>query len=135
MWSWKVMTRREIVSIVIPAYNAEQFIGDSVKSCFSQTYRPIEIIVVNDGSKDATVNVVESLSDLIPDNNVELRLVDVHENKGAANALNSGFSTAKGDYICWLSADDLYIDKEKIQCQLESMNKKKSHGVISEIHT
>jgi len=123
----EIMARKETVSIVIPAYNAEQFIGDAIKSCFSQTYRPMEVIVVNDGSKDATVNVVESLSALVPDNNVELRLTNVHENKGAANALNLGFSNAKGDYICWLSADDMYVDKDKTQYQLEFMSKKGVH--------
>jgi hypothetical protein len=112
-----------LVSIVIPAYNAAEFISDAIASIISQHYRPIEIVVVNDGSIDATVDVVKDSSKSMPDN-TELRIINIGENKGAANALNVGFSFAKGDYICWLSADDMFIDKMKIQNQLASMNTK-----------
>ncbi len=113
----------ELVSIVIPAYNAEGYIKDALKSCFNQTYRPIEIVVVNDGSTDNTVNVVNSLYASITDSRVTLKVIDISENKGAANALNVGFSKAEGDYICWLSADDIIIDKKKTQKQINYMKK------------
>jgi glycosyltransferase involved in cell wall biosynthesis len=57
---------------------------------------------------------------------LELRLVNVGENKGAGNALNVGFSNAKGDYVCWLSADDMFVDKMKIQRQVDYMNRKRA---------
>jgi glycosyltransferase involved in cell wall biosynthesis len=117
------MNGNESVSVVIPAYNAERFIVDAIKSCFNQTYRPIEILVINDGSTDSTVDVVNGLSDIIPDDKVELRLIDIGENRGAANALNVGFSSAKGAYICWLSADDMFVDKKKVEKQVAQMNK------------
>lgn len=120
------MIRKKLVSIVIPAYNAEEFIEDSVKSCFSQTYRPIEVIVVNDGSTDSTVPVVNDLYHSISNKGSELRIINVGENKGAANALNVGFSSAQGDYICWLSADDIFIDKRKVQKQVDFTDKTKS---------
>jgi len=123
------MSGKELVSVVIPAYNAEKFIEDSVKSCFGQTYRPIEVIVVNDGSTDSTVNVVNDLSSLIPDNKLELRTIDIGQNKGAANALNVGFTNTSGDYICWLSADDMFLDKKKIEKQVYWM--KKTRAMLS----
>lgn len=120
------MKEKETVSIVIPAYNAESFISEAIKSCFSQTYRPIEVIVVNDGSKDSTVDVVNGLSEIVPDKQLELRIIDIDQNKGAANALNVGFSNAKGVYICWLSADDMFICKEKTERQVFVMNATKA---------
>ena len=120
------MIREEKVSIVIPAYNAEKFIEDAVKSCFNQTYRPIEIIIVNDGSTDSTVNVVSNLSDLSPDHRLELRVIDIGENKGCGNALNVGISSAEGDYICLFAADDAFIDKRYVQKQVDCMNKTKA---------
>jgi glycosyltransferase involved in cell wall biosynthesis len=117
------MNAKEIVSVVIPAYNAENFIKDAVKSCFSQTYRPIEVVVVNDGSTDSTVDVVDNLHNSIPDREIELRIVDIRKNQGIANALNAGFSDAKGNFICWLSADDMFIDARKIESQVVHMRK------------
>jgi len=120
------MGEKDIVSIVIPAYNAERFIKEAVTSCFNQTYRPVEIVVVNDGSTDSTVGVVNDLSKAVPSSGLELEMIDIGENKGAANALNVGFSKAKGAYICWLSADDIFIDRKKIETQLAHVNKAKA---------
>jgi len=116
-------SQKELVSVVIPAYNAERFIEDSVGSCFNQTHRPIEVVVVNDGSTDATPDVVNDLCDSVPDNEVELRMIDIGENKGAANALNVGFSNAQGDHICWLSADDMFLDEGKVERQVDFMSR------------
>lgn len=117
------MSAKTIVSVVIPAYNAEEFIEDAVKSCFSQTYAPIEVVVVNDGSTDATGEVVGNLSSSVPCGRAELRLLNVGENRGAANALNLGFAAAEGAYICWLSADDVFVDIEKTRKQVEAMER------------
>ncbi len=117
------MSKKIMVSVVIPAYNAEEFIEDAVKSCFNQTYSHIETIVVNDGSTDATTNKVKDLADSLPNSEFSLKLIDIGENMGAANALNVGFSNAEGAYVCWLSADDMFIDIEKIKKQIEFMKK------------
>ena len=117
------MNKNMMVTVVIPAYNAEEFIEDAVKSCFNQTYRPMETIVVNDGSTDTTADKVEVLADALCRSDFELRLIDVGKNMGAANALNVGFSSAKGAYVCWLSADDIFIDREKIKKQIGYMKR------------
>lgn len=112
----------ETVSVVIPAYNAESFITDAVKSCAAQTYRPLEVVVVNDGSTDNTTTIVEKLqkSSLA---GIELKLINININQGAANAVNEGFTNAKGEFVCWLSADDMYIDRRKVEKQLKRMKK------------
>jgi glycosyltransferase involved in cell wall biosynthesis len=117
------MEQLQLASVVIPAYNAEVFIDDAVKSCVTQTRRPLEVIVVNDGSTDFTVKRVNRLADSYSDSRLELRVIDVGVNKGAANALNLGFSNAEGDYICWLSADDIFLDREKVGRQVDYMNR------------
>jgi len=117
------MRCENLASVVIPAYNAEDFIEDAVRSCLAQTYRPLEILVVNDGSTDSTVDKVKNLANLVPRSHVDLSVLNVGENRGAANALNLGFSRAEGEYICWLSADDIFIDRRKIGKQVECTNK------------
>ena len=121
------MNENTRVSVVIPAYNAEDFIEDAVKSCFRQTYRPLETVVVNDGSTDATANKVKSLARSLPADSFELRVIDIGNNMGAANALNVGFSNAEGEYICWLSADDMFIDKEKVTKQVAHMKRTRAN--------
>jgi glycosyltransferase involved in cell wall biosynthesis len=117
------MNENMMVTVVIPAYNAAEFIEDAVKSCFNQTYRPMEVIAVNDGSTDATASEVKALADAFSSSDFELRLIDVGKNMGAANALNLGFSHAKGAYVCWLSADDVFIDREKVKKQIARMKR------------
>jgi len=111
----------DMVTIVIPAFNAENFVGEAVKSCFNQTHRPIEIVLVNDGSKDRTAERFEKLKATLDTQNFRLRLINLKTNTGAANALNVGFSYANGSYICWLSVDDVFIEKKKIEKQLRYM--------------
>lgn len=116
------LENKETVSVIIPAYNAEAFITEAIKSCAAQTYRPIEVVVVNDGSTDATPTIVKKIGNTLR-SKIELNLTDVNPNQGAANALRIGFSNAKGKFVCWLSADDLFIDKEKVARQVQCMER------------
>ena len=120
------MSIEPLISVVIPAFNAQKFIQDAIYSIFSQTYRPLEIIVVNDCSLDLTSEIAHSLEAKCPDK-IELKVIDLKQNEGAANALNTGFIQAKGEYICWLSADDYYVDKNKIENQYTHM---KNNGYL-----
>ncbi|MFZ0847075.1 MAG: glycosyltransferase family A protein [Pseudolabrys sp.] len=98
------------VSVLIPAFNAEKFIGDTLKSVFRQTWKNIEIIVVNDGSTDGTAAVVKRLA------RTNLTLIE-QENRGQTAALNKGLKHATGDFVQYLDADDL-IDPDKIEQQM-----------------
>ena len=87
------------VSIVIPVYNAEEYIRDCVESALSQDYDDVEIIAVNDGSSDGSLKILEEYSDRI-------KIVS-KQNGGTASALNVGIKSMQGEWFKWLSADDL----------------------------
>lgn len=100
----------ELVSILIPAYNAEKWIADTIKSAIGQTWPNKEVIIVDDGSKDRTLQIAKQF---------ESKSVKVisQENKGAAAARNKALELAQGDYIQWLDGDDL-LAPDKITLQL-----------------
>lgn len=99
------------VSIVIPAYNASNYLSEAIDSALAQTYPNVEIIVVNDGSKDngETERVALSYGD-------KIRYFS-KENGGSSSALNLGISKMTGEWFSWLSHDDLYMP-EKIEKQI-----------------
>lgn len=96
----------DLVSIVIPAYNASNYLAEAIESALNQTYRNFEIIVVNDGSPDngATREVAMRYKDRI-------RYFE-KENGGCASALNYGIKAMKGKWLSWLSHDDLYLPEK-----------------------
>lgn len=97
------------VSVIIPAYNAEQFIADTVQSVLDQTFQDFEIIVVDDGSKDGTVAALGAFGDRIQ--------VHCQSNAGVAKARNNGVRLARGTWIAFLDADDLWLPT-KLEKQL-----------------
>jgi glycosyltransferase involved in cell wall biosynthesis len=102
-----------LVSILIPAYNAEKWIAHTITSALTQTWQNTEIIIVDDGSKDETLAIARSFES----DNVK---VFTKENQGAAATRNKAFSICKGDYVQWLDADDL-LAPEKISKQMEAL--------------
>lgn len=90
------------ISVIIPAYNVEKYILKALNSVVNQTYHDIELIVVNDGSTDKTLNIVENFWKRVKP---EGKIISI-PNGGLANARNIGIKNAKGDYICNLDADD-----------------------------
>ena len=97
------------VSVIIPAYNAADFIRETIESVLAQTYRDLEVIVVNDGSTDGTMARLREFGDRIR----------VHEqlNGGVARARNAGVNLARGTWIAFLDADDLWMP-QKLERQL-----------------
>ena len=102
------------VSIVIPAYNASNYLAEAIDSALAQTYSNVEIVVVNDGSKDngATEKVALSYGDKIK--------YYRKENGGSSSALNMGIANMTGEWFSWLSHDDIYAP-EKLEKQIECM--------------
>ena len=92
----------ELVSIVIPVYNAENFIEESIESCLRQDYSNIEIIVVNDGSIDNTTNVLKKY-----DNIYNVKIIEYENNRGKVYAINKGIEQCQGKYIAIHAADDV----------------------------
>ncbi|MGQ9856957.1 MAG: glycosyltransferase family 2 protein [Fervidobacterium sp.] len=96
------MDKQELVSVIIPAYNLESYIERSLRSVLEQTYENIEIIVVNDGSKDKTAQVAEKI---LRNAGKSYRIIN-QENQGVSVARNIGLSVAQGKYIKFLDGDD-----------------------------
>ena len=88
-----------MISVVIPLYNKEHQIAKTLQSVFAQTYTDYEIVIVNDGSTDNSVEVVEKI------NNPRIRMIN-QQNAGVSAARNKGIEEAKGEYIALLDADD-----------------------------
>jgi len=108
-----------LVSVIIPAYNAEKFIADTLDSVFAQTYRPIEVLVVDDGSTDKTAKIIKEFqaSKVNRSNRTNLTYI-YQENSGPSKARNVGIKAAKGEYIAFLDADDLWT-KNKLEKQIK----------------
>jgi len=100
-----------MISVVIPAYNHERFIGAAIESVLKQTLDDLELIVVDDGSTDSTAEIIQS--------NDDPRLTYYYqENQDAYNTINRGIGLAKGDFIAILNSDDIY-DLNRLQKLIE----------------
>ncbi len=109
-----------LVSVIIPAYNSEKYIKEAVGSVGRQTYKNVEIIVVDDGSIDGTANVVKECS------NVRYFYKD---NGGISSARNMGVRESKGDYIAFLDSDDLWTPI-KIESQMKTFAERSELDIV-----
>lgn len=109
------MSDLPLVSVIIPVYNGEEFIADAIQSATTQTYRNLEIVVVDDGSKDSSLEIVQSLA--AKDDRIR---VIAQANGGVAKARNTAIAAARGDFIAPLDADDLWLPT-KIERQTACM--------------
>ena len=109
------------VSIIIPVYNGENYLSEAIDSALRQTYQNVEIIVVDDGSKDKTKEVALSYGDKIK--------YFCKENGGTSTALNLGIANMTGEYFSWLSHDDMYYPN-KIKRQVEELGKLENKDTI-----
>lgn len=103
------------ISIIIPVYNGSNYMREAIDSALAQTYKNFEVIVINDGSRDGgkTLEIAKSYGDRI-------RLVD-KPNGGVASALNAGIGAMTGEYVSWLSHDDLY-PADKLEKQVSFLS-------------
>lgn len=104
---------RPLVSVIIPCFNSAQYIKETIVSVLDQSWKNVEIIIVDDGSTDSTIDIVNQFSDS------KIKLIR-QNNQGACKARNVGFQNSVGDYIMYLDADDL-LSKFKIEYQLRSL--------------
>lgn len=107
-----------MVSVIIPAYNRENTIERAVMSVLNQTYKDLELIVVDDCSKDNTVGVLKSIKD------DRLKIIELEKNSGACVARNVGIENAQGDYIAFQDSDDEWL-LDKLEKQMAIFEKEK----------
>lgn len=114
------MSENALVSVIIPAYNAEKYIQETLDSILNQSYKNIEIIVINDGSTDYTEGVLQKYSDS-----------RIHyfskKNEGVSIARNTGFEESKGEYIVFFDADDI-MSVDFVEKRLEKLENNKELG-------
>src|SRR5215471_10518887 len=113
---------KPLVSILIPAYNAEEWIETTIQSALGQTWQRKEIIIVDDGSRDGTAAVARRFA------SKEVAVVST-ENQGAAAARNRALQISQGDYIQWLDADDL-LAPDKIERQLAALREADGRRIL-----
>ena len=97
-----------LVSVVVPAYNAQQSLARCIQSILSQTYSPIEIIVVNDGSQDQTDEIAQEF--------IEQIIYISQGNQGETSARNRGFSVTRGEFISFIDHDDYWAPEFVVEC-------------------
>lgn len=120
------INEKGLVSIVMPAYNCEKYIGDAIKSVINQTYKNWELIVLDDGSKDSTVNIINGLAQ--QDKRIKFYLNE--KNQGVSATRNRGISIAKGEWIAFLDSDDMW-QKEKLEMQMSLKEKVNAEFVFT----
>jgi glycosyltransferase involved in cell wall biosynthesis len=109
------------ISVIIPAYNAERTILETIASVQQQTFSDFDLIVINDGSKDRTLELLHNITD-------ERLKIFSYENGGVCVARNRGISHATGEFIAFLDADDLWTS-DKLEAQLTALQQHPEAGV------
>lgn len=104
-----------LVSVILPAYNASNYIREAIESILNQTYNNFELIIINDGSTDNTVQIIGTYKDS------RIKLINNGENKGLIYSLNRGVELASGEYIARMDADDISLP-HRFEKQIEVMN-------------
>jgi len=115
-----VLVSRPLVSLVIPAYNSERYLGEAIESALDQTYAPVETIVVDDGSSDGTVEVARTYSGIT--------LIE-QENRGPSAARNRGFAASRGEFIAFHDSDDV-MTPDKLAVQVGHMLENTAVGCV-----
>ena len=118
----------ELVSIIVPVYQAQEYIKATMDSVKAQTYGSWELLLVVDGEKDPTIPIIQEYVQKTEENRI--RLIVQMENKGAALARNRGVQEAEGRYIAYLDADDLW-SSDKLKKQLAYMHKQDAAFVFT----
>ena len=113
-----------IVSVIIPVYNGERYLAETIESVIAQTEVNWEIIAVNDGSTDISQTILEGYAKKIPD---RIRVIAV-ENRGVSRARNTAVAAARGTYVAFLDQDDLWAPR-KLERQVEMFSRDKNLGI------
>ena len=115
-------TERPLIAAIIPCYNGARYLADAIESVLSQTYRPLEVIVIDDGSTDGTPDVIRSFGGRIRS--------DRQRNVGVAAARNHGVRLATARFLSFLDADDLW-PADKLRLQMAALESDTSLGLVT----
>lgn len=106
-----------VVSVIMAAYNSERFIGAAIESVLGQTYQELELLIIEDGSTDGTLAVIQSYTDK------RIRVLINDKNRGTLYSMRHGVSEARGEYIAVLDSDDM-AEPERLRKQVAILRRK-----------
>ncbi|GJQ04875.1 glycosyltransferase [Capnocytophaga canimorsus] len=122
-----IIAQNELVSVVIPCYNAEKYIKECLQSVLNQVYQNFEILLIDDASEDKTLEIVSKINDR------RIKIFQNTTNKGIVYALNRGISKAKGIYIARLDSDDL-MQPDRIAKQVAFLRENQEYAMVGTNH-
>ena len=114
-----------LVTIIIPCYNTERFVVETIESCLKSSYQNLEILVIDDGSTDNSAQLIKNIANKNP----TVQYI-YQKNKGLSSARNTGIDSAKGDFLMFLDADDL-IYQNKIKIQVDFLQKNPKYDLLA----
>ena len=114
------------ISVLMPAYNVEQYVGDAIESILNQTFTDFEFIIINDGSTDKTASIITKYAK----RDKRIKFVNHSKNKGLISVLNEGLDLCSGEYIARFDSDDISLS-ERFEKQVVYMDKHPECGVVS----
>lgn len=120
--------QKGLVSIISPCYNGEKYVGNFLDSVLKQTYKDIELIVVNDGSVDGTEKVLKSYEQKFRERGYSY-ICCKQENKGQAAAINAGLRRYSGEYLMWVDSDDILLP-QNVEKKVEFLQKNPEYGFV-----
>ena len=121
--------QQPLVSVIIPAYNHELYIRDTLKSIIRQSYEHIELIIIDDGSKDDTLKVIGSMRSICEQRFLRVH-VETQENQGTCTTLNKLISLAKGEYVLLIASDDELLPNA-VASLVEKMEQTPDAGLVT----
>lgn len=120
------MNEASKVSVIIPSYNSGRFLNKAIESLVNQTYKNLEVIIVNDGSTDNTEEIAKKWQK----RDERIKYIKHQKNKGLSAARNTGIKNSQGEYIAFLDADDIWLP-QKIEIQLKKLNELNADLIFS----
>lgn len=118
-----MINNQPLVTVFIPVYNAEMYIQESLSSIINQSYKNLEILIIDDGSTDNTINIIESFED------TRIRIIQNNVNKGLPYTRNLALDLAQGDYLAVMDADDIAFPN-RIEKEIDKMLEKDDIAVV-----
>jgi glycosyltransferase involved in cell wall biosynthesis len=111
------------VSVVMPAYNDQRYVAETIQSVLAQTYQDFEFIITNNGSTDETGNIIKTFTD------PRIKLLTLEKNRGHCGGMNNSIRAAKGEFLALLNADDLYAP-DKLEKQVKFLDENPHVGIV-----
>lgn len=122
------MEKNKLVSIITPCYNGESYIARYLECILSQTYKRIELIIINDGSTDRSDDIIKSYIDKLTIKGIMVKYI-CQKNLGQAAAVNKGLKIFKGDYLVWQDSDDI-LSEDYIHDRVEFLDNNPEFGIV-----